>query len=105
MIIALIALVLASIAQPAEARHGGAFLLGLGLGILLTPPLIHATQPPVVYEPHYYPAPPPESDTRYYQPPAEKVWVPSHWVRQWNPHYRVWEKFWVPGHWRYYSAP
>ena len=58
-----------AVAQPAEAGHerGGAFLLGLGLGILLVPPLIHAASPPVVYEPHY-PPPPAAKYGRYDNP-------------------------------------
>ncbi len=101
IVLALAALLLASIAQPAEAGHGhggGAFLFGLGLG-LLVPPLIHAAQPPVVYEPPYYPAPP-QAYSPYY-PPSERVWVPGYWAKRWNPYYRVWERFWVPGHWTY----
>jgi len=56
-IVLLAALFAWAVAQPAEAGHGrgGAFLLGLGLGILLVPPLIHAAPPPVVYEPHIRP--------------------------------------------------
>ncbi len=106
IVIAIAALLLASIAQPAEARHwhggGGAFLLGLGVG-LLVPPLIHAAPPPVVYQP-YYPAPPPEAYSPY-QPPVERVWVPGYWTKRWNPYYRVWEKFWVPGHWSENTLP
>jgi len=95
-----------AVAQPAEAgrERGGAFLLGLGLGILLVPPLIHAASPPVVYEPHY-PPPPAAKYGRYDNPRPEKAWVPGHWAKRWNGYHRVWERAWIPGHWRYYQDP
>jgi hypothetical protein len=93
-IVLLTALFIWAVAQPAEAGHGngGAFLLGLGLGILLVPPLIHAAPPPVVYEPHY-------------PPPPERAWVPGHWAKRWDGYHRAWERVWIPGHWRYYQDP
>jgi len=105
-IILLAALFAWAVAQPAEARHGngGAFLLGLGLGLLLVPPLIHAAPPPVVYGPHY-PPPPPADYSRYDDLPSDRVWIPGHWAQRWNSYYRVWERAWVPGHWRYYHTP
>jgi hypothetical protein len=95
-----------AVAQPAEAGHGrgGAFLLGLGLGILLVPPLIHAAPPPVVYEPHY-PPPPAAEYGRYDDPPPERVWVPGQWAKRWNGYHRAWERVWIPGYWRYYQDP
>lgn len=103
MMVFLAALLVWAVAQPAEAGHGpgGAFLFGLGLGLLLVPPLIHAAPPPVVvYDPHY-PPPPPAGYGRYDGPPPERVWVPGHWARRWNGAYRVWERVWIPGHWKY----
>lgn len=105
VIVLLAALFAWAVAQPAEAGHGGggAFLLGLGLGILLGPPLIHAAAP-VVYEPHY-PPPPAAEYGRYDNPPPERAWVPGHWAKRWNGYHRAWERVWIPGHWRYYQDP
>jgi hypothetical protein len=103
LIVLLAVLLVWAAARPAEAGHGrgGAFLLGLGLGLLLVPPLVHAAPPPVVvYKPHH-PLLPPAECGRFDGPPSDRVWVPGHWVRRWNERHRVWERFWVPGHWKY----
>lgn len=90
-----------AVAQPAEAGHGraGAFLLGLGLGALILPPLLHPA-PVVIREPHDPPPPPPEYG-RYGGPPPDRVWVPGHWERRWDGYDRVWERIWIPGHWSF----
>ena len=90
--------------QPAQARHGhagGAFLLGLGLGFLLSPPIVYSP-PPVYYAPAY-PSYPPAGYYRYEGPPApSRAWVHGHWEWRWNPYYRYWDKVWIPAHWSYY---
>jgi hypothetical protein len=63
-IIILTGLVLFLAVPPAQAgyAHGGAFLLGFGLGFLLSPPAVYSA-PPSYYAPAY-PCPP-ASTTHY----------------------------------------
>jgi hypothetical protein len=91
--------------RPAEAGvgHGGAFLLGLGLGVLLAPSFVYSA-PPVYYAPAH-PAYPPAGYYRYYdaRPPLpSRVWVRGYWGPRWNPYARCWQKTWVPGYWKRY---
>ena len=86
---------------PAQAGHGhgGAFLLGVGLGFLLSPPVVYSA-PPSYYVPPY-PTYPPAGYYRYYdgRPSApSRVWVRGYWEPRWNSYSRCWEKAWIPGH-------
>lgn len=92
--------------RPAEAGHGhgGAFLFGLGLGFLLSPPVVYAA-PPVYYAPPY-PTYPPGGYYRYYYGGGpvvpSRAWVRGHWERRWDPYSRCWRDTWIPGFWRHY---
>jgi len=103
IIVAIIGLFL--VVRPAEAGHGhgGAFLLGFGLGFLLSPPVVYSA-PPVYYAPAYpvYPR------VGYYRDHGERasapsrVWVRGYWEPRWNPYSRCWQRTWISGHWTRY---